>query len=76
MTEEKAIKWLKAIEKKYIHGGDEGFDEARREAIGMAIAALEAQREAERKRAAYPMTNADCIAKVLNWLRQPAEENR
>lgn len=41
MTKEEAVKWIKAIEKKYIHGGDEGFDELRKEALHMAIEALE-----------------------------------
>lgn len=41
MTREEAVKWLKAIEKKYIHGGDEEFDRLRKEALQMAIEALE-----------------------------------
>ena len=41
MTNEEAIKWLRAIEEKYIHGGDEGFDARRKEAINLAIKALE-----------------------------------
>ena len=40
MTNEEAKEWLKAIEEKYIHGGDEGFDAKRKEAISMAIEAL------------------------------------
>lgn len=40
MTREEAVKWLKAIEKKYIHGGDEDFDRLRKEALQMAIKAL------------------------------------
>lgn len=40
MTREEAIKWLESIEDKYIHGGDAGFDESRKEAIHMAIEAL------------------------------------
>lgn len=43
MTREEAISWLKKINVKYIRGGDEDFDEKRREAIGMAIAALREQ---------------------------------
>lgn len=43
MTREEAISWLKKIKVKYIHGGDEDFDAKRREAIGMAIAALREQ---------------------------------
>lgn len=40
MTNEKAATWLAAIKAKYIHGGDEAFDEQRREALDMAIKAL------------------------------------
>jgi hypothetical protein len=40
MSNEEAIKWLKAIKDKYIHGGDEAFDECRKEALDMAIKAL------------------------------------
>lgn len=40
MTDEEAIKWLTAIKDKYIHGGDEEFDEKRRIAIDIAIEAL------------------------------------
>lgn len=58
MTKEKAIKWLNAIEEKYIHGGDEGSDEARREAIGMAIDALQAQQETEKNE---PLTMAELL---------------
>ena len=41
MNREEAIKWLKAIEKKYIHGGDEEYDNLRKIALHMAIEALE-----------------------------------
>ena len=41
MTREESIKWLKAIEEKYIHGGDEEFDAKRKEALFRAIQALE-----------------------------------
>lgn len=44
MTNEEAKDWLKAIDEKYIHGGDEGFDAKRKEAISMAIKALSEQR--------------------------------
>ena len=44
MTNEEAIKWLEAIREKYIHGGDEGFDEKRNEALDLAIAALSRDR--------------------------------
>lgn len=35
-----AIAWLANIKEKYIHGGDEEFDECRKESIDMAINAL------------------------------------
>lgn len=41
MTRNEAVKWLERIEERYIHGGDEAFDEARKEALDMAIEALE-----------------------------------
>lgn len=41
MTRNEAIRWLELIEKKYIHGGDESYDKARKEALHMAIEALE-----------------------------------
>ena len=40
MTNEEAIKWLAAIEEKYIHGGDESFDNQRRTALHLAKNAL------------------------------------
>lgn len=44
MTNEQAIEWLIAIKEKYIHGGDEVFDERRKEALDMAIKSLEEKR--------------------------------
>ena len=43
MTPKEVIEWLEAIEEKYIHGGDESFDEKRKTAINNAISALEKQ---------------------------------
>lgn len=43
MTREEAIEWIENIKKKYIHGGDEAFDDARRKAIDMAIEVLQAK---------------------------------
>ena len=40
MENAEAILWLKSIKDKYIHGGDEGFDRKRKEAIDCAISAL------------------------------------
>lgn len=47
MTNEKAIKWLESIDKKYIHGGDEWYDEQRHEAIKTAIKTLEERPQGE-----------------------------
>ena len=41
MTRDEAIKWLERIKERYILCGDEGFDKARKEALNMAIEALE-----------------------------------
>ena len=41
MTNKEAIEWLERIEERYILNGDEGFDKARKEALHMAIEALE-----------------------------------
>ena len=43
MTPQEAIEWLKAIEAKYVHGGDEAFDNKRKTAINTAISDLEKQ---------------------------------
>ena len=40
MTNDETIMWLEQIKEKYIHGGDEDFDEKRKEAIDNAIAVL------------------------------------
>lgn len=40
MTPKETIEWLTAIEEKYIHGDDDGFDHKRRTAILMAKNAL------------------------------------
>lgn len=43
MTSDETIKWLKQIEEKYIHGGDDYFDIQRKEAIFNAIEIIENQ---------------------------------
>ena len=45
MTREEAVEWLEAIEEKYIHSGDESFDNKRRQAIHLAIRALEREQQ-------------------------------
>ena len=53
MKNTEAIKWLKAIKEKYIHGGDEWHDSKRKEAIDCAITVLggEVKTNADRIRA-------------------------
>jgi len=46
MTNTEAVDWLLAIESKYISGGDEEFDLRRKEAIGLAIDALNSRTHA------------------------------
>ena len=41
MSNEEVIYWLKQIKEKYIHGGDESFDEKRKQAIDIAIEYLQ-----------------------------------
>lgn len=41
MTSEDAREWLRSIKDNYIHGGDDAFDNARRESLDMAIKALD-----------------------------------
>ena len=41
LRKEEAIEWLKQIKNRYIHGGDERFDESRKNALDMAIKSLE-----------------------------------
>lgn len=65
MTSEEAREWLRSIKDNYIHGGDEAFDNARREALDMAIKALE-QEPCDDAVSRDLMTNtlgATCIAK-------------
>lgn len=65
MTSEEAREWLRSIKDKYIHGGDEAFDNARREALSMADEALRCK-PCEDAVSRDLMTNtlgATCIAK-------------
>ena len=41
MSDTEAIYWLQQIKEKYIHGGDECFDEKRKQAIDIAIKRLQ-----------------------------------
>ena len=45
MTNTEAIRWLESIDRKYIHGGDEWYDEQRHKSIETAIKALEERRQ-------------------------------
>lgn len=65
MTSEEAREWLRSIKNNYIHGGDEAFDNARIEALSMAIEALRCE-SCEDAVSRDLMTNtlgATCIAK-------------
>lgn len=65
MTSEEAREWLRSIKDNYIHGGDEAFDNARREALSMADEALRCK-PCEDAVSRDLMTNtlgATCIAK-------------
>lgn len=65
MTSENAREWLRSIKDNYIHGGDEAFDNARREALSMADEALRCK-PCEDAVSRDLMTNtlgATCIAK-------------
>ena len=41
MSDTEVIFWLQQIKEKYIHGGDEYFDEKRKQAIDIAIECLQ-----------------------------------
>lgn len=41
MTNQEAIAWIKSIKDKYIHGGDDDFDEKRKKSLDIAIKAIE-----------------------------------
>lgn len=65
MTSEEAREWLRSIKDNYIYGGDEAFDNARREALSMADEALRCK-PCEDAVSRDLMTNtlgATCIAK-------------
>ena len=47
MSTYNAISWLQAIERDYIHGGDEDQDKKRKEAISLAIKSLEERKQGE-----------------------------
>ena len=41
MSNAEVIYWIQQIKEKYIHGGDESFDEKRKKAIDIAIEHLQ-----------------------------------
>lgn len=49
MTNAEVIDWLLGIKHKYIHGGDEQYDELRRQAIDIAVSTLNKQESLEKK---------------------------
>ena len=60
MNREEAIKWLKAIEKKYIHGGDEEYDNLRKIALHMAMESL---KQPTQSNASNVLNALDCVSK-------------
>lgn len=65
MVSEEAREWLRSIKDNYIHGGDEAFDNARREALDMAIKALRCEPcdDAVSRNLMTNTLGATCIAK-------------
>ena len=80
MTKEHAIEWLRAIKDNYIRGGDDWFDECRKEALDMAVKALE---EPEKPQAEW-VTDELCRLRsclrsgthVGSYLQTPAQMDR
>ena len=62
MTREEAIEWLGRIKDRYIHGGDEGFDNKRKEAIDMAIEVL--QREIPKNPIVNYVSDSDGVRRL------------
>lgn len=60
MDNQECIEWLIAIQKKYIHGGDEEYDRKRNEAIDYAIATLQTEDVA-------PVIHAEWIKRDDGW---------
>ena len=67
MTNKEAIEWLERIEERYIHGGDEAFDEARKEALHTAIEALERKRGEWAEEGYCPFCKCDMPAFIEDW---------
>ena len=64
-----AITWIEAIKDKYIHGGDESYDDCRRRSIDMAIKALSEPEIVRCKNCKYhePKGNCDYGYKPDEW---------
>ena len=62
-----AIAWLANIKEKYIHGGDEEFDEWRRESIDMAIKALRQPQIVRCKDCKYYITDVPARCDREQW---------
>ena len=67
MTSEEAREWLRSIKDKYIHGGDEAFDNARREALSMAIEALEQESRWIPVSEGLPEKYGECLVMVSSF---------
>jgi len=66
MTSEEARVWLKSIKDYYIYGGDEAFDNARREALDMAIKLLKQQPKWIPVSKRLPEKNGAYLAYIIN----------
>ena len=80
MTIDIAEKWLKNIKEKYIHGGDDDYDEKRKQAIDKAIASLKAWEEVRQEindlfsKPAYYMPNYDAYKMFLEIIDRHLQE--
>ena len=62
MTNKDAISWLNKIVEKYIHGGDEYYDE--KEAINIAVSALELQEDLDGYKDQLPFRKPQLISTI------------
>ena len=74
MTRNEAVKWLQGIEERYFHGGDEAYDKKRREAVRMAIEALEAWDKVRKNLDRQHLPSAEC--KHGEWVERNVIQDR
>ena len=61
-----AITWIEAIKEKYIHGGDESYDDCRRRSIDMAIEALKQPEIVRCKDCIYRWKSEKCVLAAIS----------